>query len=78
MRYFGSYHIWDPQQFAVAVKEVRRLQAAYGGKHATINTVKIHFDGSPFLGTDCQAAPTATATSLVDYSRVITDSDTLA
>ena len=45
IRYFGSYHIWDPAQIDQAVAEVKRLRAAYGGPHLRFDTVKIHYDG---------------------------------
>ena len=45
IRYFGSYHIWDPAQIDHAVEGVRRLRATYGGPHLRFDTVKIHYDG---------------------------------
>lgn len=51
LRYYGSFHIWHPEQIHEAVNEVKRLNEAYGGKRLTINTVKIHFDGVAEIGT---------------------------
>jgi predicted amidohydrolase YtcJ len=45
IRYFGTYHIWDPSQIDHAVSEIKRLRAAYGGPHLRFDTVKIHYDG---------------------------------
>ena len=45
IRYFGSYHIWDPSQIDHAVTEIKRLRTAYGGPHLRFDTIKIHYDG---------------------------------
>lgn len=45
LRYFGSYHIWEPKQFGKAVGRIRQLQSNYGSKNLIIDTVKIHYDG---------------------------------
>ena len=60
IRYFGSYHIWDPSQIDHAVSEVRRLQAAYGGPHLRFDTVKIHYDGVLEVLTAAMLEPYAT------------------
>jgi predicted amidohydrolase YtcJ len=59
VRYFGSYHIWKPEQFDLAIPTLRRLQAAYGTPHVSINTAKIHYDGVENLGSACAPIPTA-------------------
>jgi predicted amidohydrolase YtcJ len=60
VRYFGSYHIWDPAQIDGAVAGVRRLQAAYGGPHLRFDTVKIHYDGVTEVLTAALLKPYAT------------------
>ncbi len=59
VRYFGSYHIWDPSQIDGAIGEVRRLQTAYGGPHLRFDTVKIHYDGVAEIMTAAMLEPYA-------------------
>lgn len=75
IRYFGSYHIWDPAQIDHAVAEVRRLRAAYGGPHLRFDTVKIHYDGVFEVLTAAMIDPYATEPSnhgavLFDHARL--------
>ncbi len=76
VRYFGSYHIWNPKQFAVAVGELKRLQAAYGGHHLIFNTVKIHFDGVSKLATAGEYIPYASDPN--NRGGIVADTDQLA
>ncbi len=76
VRYFGSYHIWNSKQFAVAVSELKRLQATYGGRHLIFNTVKIHFDGISELATAGEYAPYLTDPN--NRGGIIADTDQLA
>jgi hypothetical protein len=45
LRYEATYHIRLPDQVPIAIGELKRLRARYGGERLRFNTVKIHFDG---------------------------------
>jgi predicted amidohydrolase YtcJ len=60
VRYFGSYHIWEPAQIERAVAEVNRMRATYGGPHLRFDTVKIHYDGVFEILTAAMLEPYAT------------------
>lgn len=62
LRYEGTYHIWQPEQLAIAVVELKELRVKYEGPRLKFNTIKIHFDGiaevltagmiDPYINTD--------------------------
>ncbi len=60
IRFFGSYHIWDPAQIDGAITQIKRLRAAYGGPHLRFDTIKIHYDGIAELLTAGMLEPYAT------------------
>jgi len=60
IRYFGTYHIWDPAQIDRAIPELKRLRAAYGGPHLRFDTIKIHYDGVVEVLTAALLEPYAT------------------
>lgn len=45
LRYEGTYHVWQPDQLAIAVKKLKELRVKYEGPRLKFNTIKIHFDG---------------------------------
>lgn len=45
LRIEGSYHVYDTDQVAGAIDELKRLRAAYDGDRLRYNTIKIHYDG---------------------------------
>jgi predicted amidohydrolase YtcJ len=51
LRYEGAYHVYRLDQIDVAIDEVNRLRADYGGELLTFNTIKIHYDGALEVGT---------------------------
>ena len=46
VRIEGTHHLFLPGQHRSAVADLNKLQRKYAGNRLTINTVKIHFDGS--------------------------------
>lgn len=45
LRYEGTYHVWQPEQLAIAVAKLKELRGQYEGPRLKFNTIKIHFDG---------------------------------
>ena len=75
IRYFGSYHIWDPSQIDHAVTEIKRLRTAYSGPHLRFDTIKIHYDGVVEVLTAAMLEPYSTDPSnrggvLYDHHRL--------
>ena len=51
VRYFGSFHIYDPKQIDTAIPELLALRDAFGSPELTFETIKIHYDGVVEVGT---------------------------
>jgi len=45
LRYEGTYMIYSPERRRLAIPEMRRLQAAYGGHRLKFRTIKLFMDG---------------------------------
>ncbi len=59
LRYEATYHIRLPDQVPIAIDELKRLRARYGGDRLRFNTIKIHFDGINELRTAAVLEPYA-------------------
>jgi predicted amidohydrolase YtcJ len=57
LRYEATYHIRLPDQVPIAIEELKRLRARYGGERLRFNTIKIHFDGINELRTAAVLEP---------------------
>lgn len=45
VRYYGTYHVWKPDQLDGAVDGLLKLRNQYGGQRLKFETIKIHYDG---------------------------------
>jgi len=51
VRYYGSHHIFYPEQLETAVDDLKALRSKYQGNRLKFDTIKVHYDGVHELGT---------------------------